>query len=115
MSEPQKISVPVKLYNNFLNELINQIFKILPIYEDCIKSKDKSLTPYLVHLDNVVTQILGANYFFYDNTFFSVATILKGLQEINSPSQKKVKSIVFCCIDKLSKLKRDEVEENVLL
>ena len=115
MNEEQKISVPVKLYNNFINELINQIFKTLPIYEDCTKSKDKDMTPYIVHLDNVVTQIIGANFFFCDNAYFSVATILKGLQEINLPSQRKVKSIVFCCIDKLSKLKKDEGEENVLL
>lgn len=100
------IQVPICLYNQYMNDIIDKIFKILPIYENCVLSEGKDFYPYISHLDKLITQFTGSEILFEEKAFLTLTTILIGMQETTNLTQKKVKSLVFHCIDIVSKLKK---------
>lgn len=100
------IRVPVNMYNQYMDDVIDKIFKILPIYENCLLAEDRDFNPYTSHLDKLITQFTGSKILFEENAFLTLTTILIGMQERTNLTQKKVKSLVFHCIDIVSKLKK---------
>lgn len=104
----QGIEIPVSLYNEYITDVVNKIFKMLPIYENC-ELKSGNFEEYESYLDKVITMLIGSEFLFEDRAFLSIASILKGMQIRDDLTHKKVKSSVFHCIDILGKLKQSEV------
>jgi hypothetical protein len=48
--------------------------------------------------------LIGSNYIQKEEKIYSVLVMLKGLQQREDLTQRKVKSIVFHCIDLLKKV-----------
>lgn len=89
--------------NIYLDKLIDKIFAILGIYEDCV---DKgSFDDYFVYLDRLCVELKGCSYTFDVDKFISLYNILIGLMHSQSIEHKQVKSIVFHCISVVKKMK----------
>ena len=102
------IEIPIALHNKYIDRLIANFFKILPIYEDCIYTPEKSLEQYQMYLEKVITGLMGAERLYNGTVFIEIASLLKGIQVREDLAQKEVKSIVFHCIEMLDKLKQEE-------
>lgn len=100
------IEIPVKVHNAFINGLTSKIFKILPIYEDCLYNSDYDISQYETYLNKIITMLIGSDFLYQGENLAEIIALLKGLQIRKDLSQKEVKSIVFHCIDILEKMKR---------
>ena len=93
-----------EVYRTFLNDLVNKVFKILPIYEDCLKKQNGDLKSFHSYLDKMVTLLWGSEYFFSEPRFADIIVFLEGLRVRPDLTQKEVKSLVFHCIDGIEKM-----------
>lgn len=100
------IQIPTKVHNTYIDGLISKIFKILPIYEDCLYNEDYDISQYDAYLNKILTMLIGSEYLYDGENFGDIVALLKGLQIRRDLSQKEVKSIVFHCIDVLDKMKK---------
>jgi len=89
--------------NEYYDRLINEIFKILGIYESCEKTED--FTKYISYLDKVIPQLKGTYDILGNVVFLSLTTTLIGMQDYELLTHKKVRSLVFHCIDMITKTK----------
>jgi hypothetical protein len=89
-----------EFFLNYLNFLINRVYKILPISED----EPETLELYL---DSLVLELLGSKDLILklkkDASFLSLIATLQSLSE-NQYTHKVIKSQVFRCIDIIKKL-----------
>lgn len=100
-----KLPITRRLLGNYMELVINLIFKILPIYEGLAKSKEIVYSPeqaymhYQKHLEKVIVEVVG-DYYIYDNNeeYLKLLAILEGLKEVCIDEHDKVKSMVFECI-----------------
>ena len=103
------IEVPINIYNEYIDNTIDRIFKILPIYENCLLMEKSDFSTYLSYLDKLILQINGSKILLSDSAFITLSATLIGLINEEKTTQKKVKSTVFHCIDIISKLKKKGV------
>lgn len=89
--------------NKYYDKLINKIFAILGVYEDCEKESDFS--NYVVYIDRVLTELVGGYYLMNSEEFLSLYNILLGIKSSDNFNHKKIKSIVFHCISVVKKMK----------
>lgn len=89
--------------NKYLDNLVNRIFAVLGIYEECVL--DDKFDNYISYLDRVIVEISGVANTFKMNDFIGIVNILVGLQDLNILNHKKVKSLTFHCIDVVKKNK----------
>ena len=101
------IQIPTPLYNSYLDGIVGKIFKLLPIYENCELSLDKDFYPFLSHLDKLTIQLKGSDILFENSIFIELTSTLYGMKEIENTNKKKMKSLVFHCIDIVGKLKKE--------
>jgi len=89
-----------QFFLNYLNFLINRVYKILPISED----EPLTLKSYL---DSLVLELLGSKDLILklkkDASFLSLIATLQSLSE-NQYSHNVIRSEVFKCIDIIKKL-----------
>ncbi len=89
-----------QFFLNYLNFLINRVYKILPISE----SEPVTLKSYL---DSLVLELLGSKDLILklkkDASFLSLIATLQSLSE-NQYSHNVIRSEVFKCIDIIKKL-----------
>ncbi len=89
-----------QFFLNYLNFLINRVYKILPISED----EPVTLKSYL---DSLVLELLGSKDLILklkkDASFLSLIATLQSLSE-NQYSHNVIRSEVFKCIDIIKKL-----------
>ena len=89
-----------QFFLNYLNFLINRVYKILPISED----EPVTLKSYL---DSLVLELLGSKDLILklkkDASFLSLISTLQSLSE-NQYSHNVIRSEVFKCIDIIKKL-----------
>lgn len=102
--QTNKISqIEKSVYEAFIEDIIGKTFKILPIWEDCETEKE-NFESFNSYLDKLITMLLGSNYIHKEEKIYSVLVMLKGMQQREDLTQRKVKSIVFHCIDLLKKV-----------
>ena len=87
----------------YCESLINKIFAILGIYEDCENAGN--FDTFSVYVDRVCLEIAGGYEVLGINNFLSLSNILAGIKESEELNHKKVKSIVFHCISIVKKTK----------
>ena len=89
--------------NKYYDKLINKIFAILGVYEDC--EKESNFDNYTIYIDRVLTELIGGYYLMDSEAFLSLYNILLGIKSSNDNNHKKIKSIVFHCISVVKKMK----------
>ena len=97
------IEISGEVLNKYLDTLINKLFAILGVYEDCDKIKDFS--NYNIYLDRVITELVGGYYVIGESNFISLSNILTGIKYYENINHKKVKSLIFHCISIVKKMK----------
>ena len=97
------IEISDEMLDKYFDILINKIFAILGIYEDCEEAEDFS--NYNVYLDRVITELTGGYYVIGFENFISLTNILTGIKYSDEINHKKVKSLVFHCISIIKKMK----------
>ena len=100
------IEISGEVLNKYFDTLVNKIFAILGIYEDCEKTQD--FINYDTYLDRVIIELSGGYYVIGFNNFISLSNILSGIKHSDSLNHKKVKSLVFHCISIVKKMKVPE-------
>lgn len=99
-------------FNSFLDTLINKVFAILAIYEDCEECNDYSMLS--LYVLRVSSEIRGFSRLMNINSFISLSSIiedmrekisLKELNRIENFGHKQVKFLVFHCISIIKKEK----------
>ena len=89
-----------EFFLNYLNFLVNRVYKILPISED----EPETLQSYL---DSLILELVGSKDLILklkkDANFLSLIATLQSLSE-NKYSHRVIKSETFKCIDIIKKL-----------
>ena len=77
---------------DYLNTVINRLFAVLGIYEDCSESND--MTNYHIYLERVITEMSGG----YENlgleNFLQLVNVLCGLRDDEKGNRGKDKAIL---------------------
>lgn len=81
--------------NVYLNLLVNKLYAILGVYEDCEESD--SFDNFYVYLNRVLCELKGCSKILDLTDFMSLTFILSGLED-HELTHRNVKSIVFHCI-----------------
>lgn len=100
------IEISGEMLNKYFDTLINKIFAVLGVYEDCEEIKDFS--SYDIYLDRVLTELTGGYYIIGFDNFVSLSNILAGIKYSENINHRKVKSLVFHCISIVKKMKVGE-------
>lgn len=90
---------------SYLNTVVNRLFAILGIYEDCVISGD--MHNYDVYVDRVILEMAGGYKNIGVASFLQIANILSGLKDDEKVNHKKVKSTIFHCISVINKIKAE--------
>lgn len=101
-----------------LNILINQCWKILPIYEgkninnNNAYSREDAYDNYQKHLTFLITKVGGASKLWLDNQYYvELLYILSGMRDFTSDEHDRVKYIVNHCIKLINSMKK-KVQDN---
>lgn len=97
------ITISEKEMDEYYDRVINELFKILGIYESC--EKDKDFYRYVAYLEKLIPQLSGSYEIFGTTVFITLVSTLNGMLDYESLTHKKIKSLVFHCIDLVSKTK----------
>jgi len=98
----------IKYYKN----LINSVFKILPIFENLdfktktILNRENGFRNFQVYIGNLLVEVHGnSTLFFCSSNSIKLVGILRGmLSEITIDDHKKVKSLTMECINICKKI-----------
>lgn len=85
-----------------INKMINKVFAILGIYEDCEKISD--FNTYKTYVQRVIVEMVGFSRNYPHPTLLSLVNLLTGIISIEAPTHKQVKSITFHTISSLKKM-----------
>lgn len=86
----------------YREKLINKIFAILGIYEDC--EKVKNFNSYIQYVERTKIELIGFYNEYNNICMISIINMLTGLQELDVLNHKKVKSSVFHLISVIQKM-----------
>jgi len=86
----------------YQKNVVNKIFAVLGIYEDCQSKSD--FESYYAYLGRLCTELNGLYQMFGSKVFLSVASVLCGMKEDDAPTHSTVKSLVFHCISVVKKV-----------
>ena len=76
--------------------VVNKLFAILGIFEDCQLKSD--FDSYYSYLNRLCTELNGLYAMFGIRKFLSIVSVLSGMHEDLAPTHAGVKSLVFHCI-----------------
>lgn len=107
------ISITKDLWVKYCDILIGQFYKIIPIYEGVdFKSKkilynvEEAYEQYKKYIDNFIIEMQGGYYLFSKNEyFFKLLSYIESMSQLKINEHKKLKSIVFSCINIIKKMK----------
>ncbi len=95
-----------------LDILINQCWKILPIFEgkdkkNCISyTREKAYENYQKHLTFLITKVSGASKIYIDNGYYvELVYLLSGMRDFQENEHDRVKYITNHCISLVKKMK----------
>lgn len=98
-----KVELNKEDLNKYLDRLVNKIFAILGIYEDC--DEKKTYDDFFIYLDRLCLEIKGCQYSLEIENFLSLYNVLLGISHSEIIEHKKIKSLVFYCISVVKKMK----------
>ena len=98
------VEIPVNLYNEYINRLISEVYKILCICEKC--EKTENYEPYFEYTKKTAILLSGNKALFHEIGFTAVTAVICGLYEEQVTKHSEVKKIVLGCTNALSKLKK---------
>ena len=97
-----------------LKILINQCWKLLPIYEGkskdnrIVNSKEQAYENYQKHLTFLITKVSGASKIWKDNQFYvELLYILVGMKDFKMDEHDRVKYIVHHCTRLIENMKNE--------
>lgn len=85
------------------SRIINMLYSILGSYENC--ETESEFTPYIIQIDRVTTQMTGFFEILGSDAFLTISATLKGMSKEKNITHKKVKSLIFYCIDLVKKVR----------
>lgn len=104
-----------------LEILINQCWKLLPIYEGKNKdnkisnSKEEAYTNYKKHLTFLITKVSGASKIWTNNQYYvELLYILNGMMDFGPEEHDRVKYIVNHCTRLINDMKNEVLKNEVL-
>lgn len=100
-----------EILEDYLDKLINKIFAVLAIFEDCEKNND--FENFEVYLDRVIIEVSGGFYIIGSSDFISLLNILSGIKNDKYINHKKIKSLVFHCISLVKKMKNTYIGDSL--
>lgn len=86
----------------YINKMINKVFAILGIYEDCVNISN--FETYQTYLKRIIIEMVGFSHNYPHPTLISLINILTGIMETENLTHKQVKSITFHTISSLKKM-----------
>ena len=90
-------------YNSYLNKLINRVFAILGVYEDCYKKQ--CFDDYFTYLNRLCMELKGCTFSIKKENILSLYNVLVGMSCSDVMEHKQVKSTVFHCISVIKKMR----------
>ena len=105
-----------------LKILINQCWKLLPIYEgksknnEIVNSKELAYENYQKHLTFLITKVSGASKIWRENQYYiELLYILVGMRELGLDEHDKVKYIVHHCTRLIENMRDEVLEQDEIL
>lgn len=110
-----KIIISQSLLNEYVDTFINSTFKVLPVAEGrdiitkkVVYNKETAYEHFQNYLTTLINEVSGSYELFENNVYYlKFLNSLKGMKDIQINEHKKLKSLVFHCIDICKKLKGD--------
>lgn len=110
-----EVEISVEDFNSYMEQIVNRIFKILGIYENC--DEINNFETFDTYVFRVISEIRGFSELVDTSTFISLSSLLTdlktkvhedSLKEVKNRTynHKAVKSIVFHCISLVKREKR---------
>ena len=90
---------------DYLNTVINRLFAVLGIFEDCSEIND--MTNYYIYLERVIYEMSGGYENLGAGNFLQIVNVLCGLRDDEKVTHRKVKSTIFHCISVVNKIKAE--------
>lgn len=98
-----EISLTTNEYNLYLDKLINRVFAILGVYEDCCKKE--CFDDYFTYLNRLCMELKGCTLSIKKEYVLSLYNVLVGMSCSDVMEHKQVKSTVFHCISVIKKMR----------
>ena len=104
-----------------LNILVNQCWKILPIYEG--RDRDKNITfskqeayeNYQKHLSFLITKVSGASKIWKDNRYYvELLYLLNGMTDFGPGEHDRVKYLVHHIINLIKNMEKEVLDSEIL-
>ncbi len=89
-------------FNRYKRKLVDKIFAILGIYEDCQDSNDYS--SYNNYVERVKIELIGFSRRSENIELITIVNLLAGIQDSETINHKTVKSLVFHIISMIQNL-----------
>ena len=115
-----KYNLPIRrqCFEDYIELLINKIFKLLPLYEglsltkEVVYTSEQAYKHFQMHLEEVIVEVTG-NYYIYNNSprFLQLLSILDGMRDIKLDEHKLVRTLVFKCTNICSELEKSLQKE----
>ena len=107
-----KMKISNELLIQYYKSLINNYFKILPLFEgrdlqtkQIIYTQEQAYEMFQKYIQNFIIEVCGSNELFIVNVnSIKLLSLLRGMQEIQIGEHKKTKSVVMSCIDLCNKV-----------
>lgn len=100
----------MKLSENYMRNLVNMFFKILPMWEDNVES-----LPF--YIEELRDELIGSSYLIggaeYDHRIMSLASILQFLADHPETEVSSVRRKVFHAIDLCKQLSAEYAEVSI--
>jgi hypothetical protein len=114
MDNKYSLTFSPKTLSAYYKKLIDSYYILLPLYEgldhktkQVIYKSEKAHEMYLDYLGNFIHEICGGYMLFNESEhFLTLLTSLESMTTFGLNEKKKLKSLVFKCIDILKKLER---------
>lgn len=114
MINKYKIEMSKELLLDYYDSLINDCFKLLPLYEGIdfstkrvIYSPVEAHKQYKKYLSSFITEVFGSYYMFENIYLLKLTNNLEGMLNIEISEHDKIKQLVFKCISIINKLKEE--------
>ena len=97
------INISGESINIYINQLVNKVYAILPIYEDCEIKND--FDSFHVYLDRLIIEISGNYHNLGNKGFLTLTNVLTGVNNSDNLNHSNIKSLTFYCISILKSLR----------
>jgi hypothetical protein len=116
------IYVNNKITNDYFKYLINSFYKSLTIFEgkdyktkEIMQNSETSYTNYKLFIENFSYEIAGGYKLFGIKEFITLLVLIESMNEIKPDEHRKLRKLVFSCIDAIEKIQGGVVNGSDIL